>query len=110
MAELMGLASAVPLYVVAMGLVPFAIALIANARRDRVSTPQAVLASIGDATWVVASIGLLAVWPEWFSATGMALVAGVAAAVALFGALQSLGVRRILRNERMLGVPRPLAT
>lgn len=99
----MGLGSAVPLYVVGAALVPFAVGLVINARREQVNLGEAVMASLGDAAWVIGSLVLMIGWPEWFSTAGLGAIAGVAAFVATFGIAQVAGIRRILRNANGRG-------
>ena len=99
----MGLASPVPLYVVGAALIPFAVGLVVNARREQVHLGEALIASLGDAGWVLGSVVLVVGWPEWFSAAGLGAIAGVAAFVAAFGLAQVAGIRRILRNAHGRG-------
>ena len=90
-----GLGDPVALVVVGVGLVFFAGALMIVATRTRVPSAPALLFSVGDFTWVIASAVLLLVWPDLLNPTGERLVALVAACVTGFGVAQLEGIRRL---------------
>jgi ribosome-associated toxin RatA of RatAB toxin-antitoxin module len=98
--EAIGLGEPLALGVVGLGLLLFAGALVVVATRARVAAALALLFSLGDFTWVIASAVLLLVWPSLFNPAGEWLVAGVAAAVAVFGVAQVEGLRKLARNDR----------
>lgn len=69
-------------------MIVFAIELIYQATRQRVTTWRALLASIADFSWVISSIVLLLALPQLFSPSGNGIVLAVAGAVFAFGAWQ----------------------
>ena len=82
------------LRIVGLTLLPFAVALVLNARRTRPNRSEAKLAVALDLGWVVASLVLLiaGLWP--LSAAGFWAVLGVADCVLAFALLQAWGLHR----------------
>jgi hypothetical protein len=92
LAALMGLGSALPLWIAAAAFVPYAILLAVSARRPRVL--DALLFVIADLAYVAACVGL-AVWPGLLSGMGKELVALSAIVVVFFVVGQWVGLRRL---------------
>jgi len=90
--DLLGWQIPLVLHILGIGLVIFATDLIWQATRPRLLTWRALLTCVQDASWVIASAVLLIFFSEKFSATGLALVATVAAIVLFFGVAQYLGI------------------
>jgi hypothetical protein len=83
-----GLATPVVLDILAVGLLGYAAALVAAARRQPVDRPTLLLFTAGDALWVAGSaVALLLFWSQ-FTALARALVIVVALAVEVFATLQ----------------------
>lgn len=76
------------LQIVGFGLLIFTAELVYQAARPRMLTWRALLASAADFLWVIGSVVLLVFWSQLFSSEGVALIAGVAGVVFLFGAGQ----------------------
>jgi hypothetical protein len=92
LATLMGLDSAVPLWIAAGLFVPYAALLALSARRPRVL--DAALFVAADLAYVAACVAL-AVWPGLLSGMGKELVVLSAVAVMFFVAGQWIGLRRL---------------
>lgn len=71
-----------------IGLALFAVELIYQATRQRMTTWRALIASIADFSWVIGSILLLMVFPQLFSSLGNILIMGIAGVVFCFGTWQ----------------------
>lgn len=95
--ELMGLPP-MELQVVGASLLPFGAALVALATRRRVDGRFALAASLADFAWVVGTPVVL--WLVPMSGVGVAMLVAIACVVAIFGALQLVGLRRTVRSER----------
>ncbi|MGH7600784.1 MAG: hypothetical protein ACREOI_30885 [bacterium] len=89
----------VSLLLIGMGiaLLAYAAVLFLNARRESIKLPEAWLAVVLDAAWVIGSAILI--FAGTLSTTGNWLVAIVADIVLLFAVLQFFGIRR-LRQQR----------
>ena len=92
LAAIMGLGSAVPLWIAAAVFVPYALLLALSSRRPRVL--DAALFVAADLAYVAACLGL-AFWPGLLSAWGKELVVLSAVAVLFFVAGQWVGLRRL---------------
>jgi hypothetical protein len=92
LAALMGLGSALPLWIAAAAFVPYAVLLALSSRRPRVL--DAILFVAADAVYV-AACAALAVWPGLLSGLGKELVALSAVVVLAFIAGQWVGLRRL---------------
>ena len=102
---LVGLAAAAPLAdplgMTAAGLlgtgaflVAYALALVLLAARPVIPRAAAWTVVLGNAAWVLGSLGAAVAGRETFTALGVAVVLAQAAAVAVFADLQWLGLRR----------------
>lgn len=80
-----------------LGLMGFALALFAIARRPVLRPMEARWASLLDLGWVVGSVGLLVLPDLAITLEGRWLIALVADTVALFALLQWLGLQRLTR-------------
>jgi ribosome-associated toxin RatA of RatAB toxin-antitoxin module len=87
----------VALRVVGAALLPFAAGLIFLATRRRIDGRLALGASLADFGWVLGTPVVLALVPV--SSAGAALLGAIAVAVAVFGALQLVGLRRTVRSD-----------
>lgn len=92
LAALMGLDSALPLWIAAVAFVPYVVLLVLSSRRPRVR--DAVLFVIADLAYVAACVGL-AVWPGLLSGVVKELVVLSAIVVVFFVAGQWVGLRRL---------------
>ena len=92
LAALMGLGSAVPLWIAAAAFVPYAVLLALSAQRPRVL--DATLFVVADLAYIAACLGL-AVWPGLLSGMGKELVVLSAIVVSFFVAGQWVGLRRL---------------
>src|SRR5262245_2561921 len=92
-ASVIGLAE--PRIAVAVGglLVVYATALLWNARRPAISRGEVVTAVVLNAAWVVGSLIVIVDGP--LTLVGNLAVAVIAAAVLLFGVLETVGLRRL---------------
>ncbi|MEM7735300.1 MAG: SRPBCC family protein [Deinococcota bacterium] len=90
----LGGAPSIVLRVIGIGLVVFAFDLIHQASRKRLATWRALYASAADYLWVLATLILLAFFPNALSAQGQDLVLFIALCVFVFGSWQLLGIRR----------------
>jgi len=77
------------------GLLIFAAGLLRQILRHPLNRGEALLTILMDDAWVLASILLLVLAPQWFSAAGQWLIGGVAAAVAAIALAQWIGLRRL---------------
>jgi len=68
---------------------------------EQLSTKRALVTSLGDALWVVATILILVTQPDALSPGGEIAAILVALMVGAFGFLQILGIRRIKTNQRV---------
>ncbi len=94
-AALIGIETVAILTVIGVGLILFSADLIHQATRESISTQRALAASVADIGWVAGSVVLLAGWHSAFTATGIALVIGVAVVVEAFATMQLVGVRAL---------------
>jgi hypothetical protein len=78
----------VSLLVVGFGLMAYAVLLVVLSRRRSIAPAWLKLLAAADAAWVVASVLLLALWPQSFTGAGRAALVVVAVFVALFGWMQ----------------------
>jgi hypothetical protein len=92
LAELMGLGSALPLWIAAAAFLPYALLLARSSRRPTVR--DAVVFVVADLAYVAACIGLAA-WPGLLSGIGRELVVLSAVLVLFFVAGQWVGLRRL---------------
>jgi hypothetical protein len=92
LAALMGLDSAVPLWITAAVFVPYALLLALSSRRPRVR--DAALFVAADLAYVAACVGL-AFWPGLLNGIGKELVVLSAVAVLFFVAGQWVGLKRL---------------
>ena len=89
----LGLDGPVPIYVVAGGLVLFALQLALIVRSRRIRAWEIIGIIGGDLAWVVASIVLVALFHESLTAAGLVLVDLVALVVLVLAVLQIRGLR-----------------
>ena len=85
--------------IVGLGLLPFAVDLFINSRREKIDVSRVKQAIVGDALWVVASIAVLTVNPTGLTGIGFAAVTAVAVVVSEFAFFQWLGLRRAQDDE-----------
>ena len=97
LSRLLGFPSRVPLVIVAVALLGFALLLATNASRESLRLADAWTAVLMDLAWVVGSYVLLFIAP--FSKPGRWIVAIVAELVLLFAIVQWLGIRKIGKAE-----------
>jgi hypothetical protein len=98
-----------------IGLCLFAAALLYQVSKKRLSTLHALITTAADFTWVVATVVLLAGFPDLFSTQGKIILTAVAVAVTTFGSLQVTGIHRIFkipstdryRHCLLFAVPQP---
>lgn len=90
-----GLRSVWPLVVIGAGLVPFGLWLFWLARGPGLTASMGRTVSMMDASWILATIVLLAGWPDLLNPTGRALASSIAGVVAIFAVWQWAGVRRL---------------
>lgn len=95
LAALLGRVDPLLLQIIGVGLILFAVELVCQIFRRRLSTLRALMVSIADMVWVLASVVLLVFWPGALSGSGAAIVALVAAVVLLCALLQLSGIHRI---------------
>lgn len=98
LAEFLGLRGHLTLTILAIGLIGYACILLVNARRPQIKLGDAWTAVALDAVWVLGSYALIFVVP--FTSGGKWLVVAVAEVVFCFALLQSLGIRRAMRDEQ----------
>lgn len=96
--EFLGLRGHFTLTILAIALIGYAGVLLVNARRPRIKLGDAWTAVVLDAAWVLGSYGLIFVVP--FTSGGKWLIVAVAEVVFCFALLQSLGIRRVIRNQQ----------
>lgn len=86
-----------PLFLEILGvvLVGYAGALILSGRRTPIRRYEAWTAIALDAGWVAISAVVIAAFPQYLSAAGIALIAGVALVVLGFAVVQAMGLRRV---------------
>ncbi len=89
----LGLESPVPVYVVAGGLVLFALQLAQIVRSRRIRTWEITGIIGGDLAWVIASFVLVALFYDSLTTIGLVLVDLVAIVVLAFAILQIRGLR-----------------
>lgn len=97
LADVMGLETALPLQVIGIGLVLFATELVYQVSRKRLSSLRALVVSLADIGWVLASIGMLLFFPETLTWSAVMLIALVAAVVLLCAVLQLAGIEKMHR-------------
>ena len=100
MANQLGLASAIPVYVTAAMLVLFGLQLWNIVRTRNIRTWEIVGIVAADITWVAASAILVAVYYESLTAVGFMLVDIVAFAVLFFAIQQIRGLKEFRRMAR----------
>ena len=83
-----GLMTPVLLDVLAVGLLAYAVALVAAARQQTLERPTLLAFTIGDALWVVGSAVVLVLFWNQFTPVARVLVIAVALAVDVFAMLQ----------------------
>lgn len=98
LAEFLGLRGHLTLTILAIGLIGYACILLVNARRPQIKLGDAWTAVVLDAVWVLGSYALIFVVP--FTSGGEWLIVAVAEVVFCFALLQSLGIRRAMRDEQ----------
>ena len=76
------------LQLLGIGLALFAVELIYQATRQRMTTWRALIASIADFSWVIGSILLLMTFPQLFSSRSDILIMSIAGVVFCFGTWQ----------------------
>ena len=89
-----GFETATVLFASGLGIFIFAIDVWLISRPQRLNLMQAKLVVAMDALWVVASIAILTVWPEEFTAFGLMSVIVVGAIVGALGVLEFMGVSK----------------
>lgn len=94
-AAVLGVSFQLPLQLIGAGLLLFAADLGHQATRPRLSPTRATLTSLSDFGWVAGTVVVLIGWGGELARGGVWLLLAVAAVVALFGAIQLVGVRRI---------------
>lgn len=99
--RLFGVAPAA-LWVIAAGLLAFALHLRHVARKPAIARNEALYFAVCDAAWVVASAAFLLGWPHLLSGYGRLFFALIADVVAVFCVLEFVAWRR-------LGSPQPQA-
>ena len=98
LAEFLGLREHFTLTILAIGLIGYACILLVNARRPQIKLGDAWTVVVLDAVWVLGSYALIFVVP--FTSGGEWLIVAVAEVVFCFALLQSLGIRRAMRDEQ----------
>ena len=74
------------------GLLVFSFLLARHVRRQRIGRTEAIAISIMDLGWVLASAGLLLLYPDLFSPAGVVAIIAVAVIVLVFFELQALAL------------------
>ncbi len=97
-AEQLGLASAVPIYVTGGLLALFALQLWNIVRTRKIRTWEVAGIISGDIAWVIGSVVLVALYYRSLTAAGLLLVDIVALAVLFFAILQIRGLREFRRT------------
>lgn len=97
LAELMGQVNPLLLQTIGVSLLIFVVELFCQIIKKRLSTLRALIVSIADLTWVMASLALLVIWPNILTGSGATIVALVAAVVLICALLQLSGINRIHR-------------
>jgi len=91
--------SAIPVYVVAGGLIVFAIQLANIVRTKTIRTWEIISIIIGDIAWVVVSIALLVIYYRTITLTGLVLADFVAVVVLIFAVMQIRGLNQYRKLE-----------
>ena len=92
-ARQLGLASPALVYIVAAGLLLFALQLSLIVRSRRIRNWEIIGIICGDLAWVVASVVMVSLFHESLTTTGLLLVDVVALVVLVFAILQIRGLR-----------------
>ncbi|MDI9245362.1 SRPBCC family protein [Marinobacter sp. CHS3-4] len=79
------------------GLVIFALDLLHQVSRTKMMGWRALMASIADFIWVIASVVILIAFRDVLPATGATIIGAVACAVTLFGVTQLLGLHLLYK-------------
>lgn len=94
-AEFLGVEASWIVRLIGAALLPFAAAVAIASQPQNLAATSAFSISAADFAWVVASVVLLALWPDLLSPAGRVALAVVAAIVAAFGVAQVAGARRL---------------
>lgn len=97
LAPVLGVELSWVLRIIGGGLLLFALGVAFVARRAPLLRSGVAAITLMDLGWVLGTLGLALLWPAALNTTGWIAAVLVAFAVALFGATQHLGIRR-LRN------------
>ncbi len=95
----LGVSAPLILRSVGLGLVAFGAVVLQQSASRNLSGARALLITALDASWVVGSAVLLLATPSWFSASGLLLVSGAAAAVGGFAIWQLSGLARYYQQS-----------
>ena len=95
LAALMGQINPLLLQIIGFSLLLFACELVLQISKRRLSTLRALIISVMDVGWVLASLVLLVFFPGLLTGSGAVIVSLVAAVVLLCSFLQLLGINRI---------------
>lgn len=106
--EILGIQAPLVLQVVGIGLAVFALDLLHQATRGRVTTWRSIYSSMGDFLWVLATCLLLIFFPNSLSSSGNLLAITVALTVFSFGVWQLWSIQQAYKlstSEYRLCVP-----
>ncbi len=102
-ATLIGLGSETLYLALGVGLALFAARLLYLAGSKSISTINALIASVSDVIWVIGTVIILTVYQAKLTDTGILIILGVAVCVAVFGALQAIGILHLFQSESKPG-------
>ena len=93
-AEFMGEVASWILILLAIGLLSFVVMILLISEKNSINKKQAKLITILDLGWVLVSILILLLSPQWFTSEGIAIVLIVATIVACLAYFQVLGLKK----------------
>jgi len=95
----MGLNDSLYLYIIGVGLVLFGLDVGYTATRNPINAKFVKMIIGADIAWVIASFLIVGLAPELISSYGAILVEVIALSVAVFAALQTIGLKREIKSQ-----------
>ncbi len=93
--HVMGSFDAHYLLALAAGLTAFSGYLFFLSHQEDINKQSAMMITVSDLIWVIVSVALILIQPQWLTSAGLVIIAGVAIAVGFCAFIQYKGIKQL---------------